>query len=231
MNFAIFLFILKITSIILLPSDDMWNQAVKSIDERLIYNFNKTHFIFEEKNFTSLGIDDKKMKALYNKQDKIYKQCGITSYIFAVSKINETIETLDSIRTNTRDNLRKNGYDVDNSIFSVFSIDPISGLIYTGSNTRAKYISNDDAKLMKEKIINNFEKKNYYNAWDDFFDDIIYFCNNKTENKTSISENTTYYTEKTKDSKSKTSEYLGIIGGVAAIIGIIILMLAKLILK
>ena len=159
MNFAIFLFILKITSIILLPSDDMWNQAVKSIDEGLIYNFNKTHFIFEEKNFTSLGIDDKKMKALYNKQDKIYKQCGITSYIFAVSKINETIETLDSIRTNTRDNLRKNGYDVDNSIFSVFSIDPISGLIYTGSNTRAKYISNDDAKLMKEKIMNNFEKK------------------------------------------------------------------------
>ena len=87
--------------------------------------------------------------------------------------------------------------------------------------------------ITSEAIIDDLYRINYdyICGVNDYLDDIIYFCKNKTENKTCISENTTYYTKKTKDSKSKTSEYLGIIGGVAAIIGIIILMLAIIIMK
>ena len=70
MKFTIFIFIFKIISIILLPSDEIWNQTLQYIDEGLMYNFNKRHFIFDEENFTALDIDDKKMKALYNNKKK-----------------------------------------------------------------------------------------------------------------------------------------------------------------
>ena len=223
MKFTIFIFIFKIISIILLPSDELWNQTLQYIDEGLIYNFNKKHFIFEEENFTALDIDDEKMKDLYNKQEKIYRKYGISTYIFAVSNINENIEKIGSIRNNTRDNLKKYGYDVDNSVFTVFSIEPIKGLIYTGINTKDKYISDDNAKYMKEKIINNLENESYYNAWDDFLDDIIYFCN-RTDDKTSKSDEDKYtrYIGNISHSDNETGRIVGLIVGVVAVIGMII---------
>ena len=231
MNFIIFIFIFKIISIILLPSDEIWNQTLQYIDEGLMYNFNKRHFIFDEENFTALDIDDKKMKALYNKQENIFRIYGIASYIFAVSYINESIEAIGSIRNNTRDNLRNDGYYVDNSIFTVFSIDSINGLIYTGNITKFFYITNDNAKYMKEKIINNLENESYYKAWDDFLDDIIYFCNknydnifNYFNNNTSKPNNNafTYPSGPQRHSNEKTLQILVGIGGAVVVIGFII---------
>ena len=162
------------------------------------------------------------MKDLYNKQEKIYRKYRISTYIFAVSNINENIEKIGSIRNNTRDNLKKYGYDVDNSVFTVFSIEPIKGLIYTGINTKDN-INDDNAKYMKEKIINNLENESYYKAWDDFLDDIIYFCN-RTDDKTSKSDEDKYtrYIGNISHSNNKTARIVGLIVGVVAGIGMII---------
>ena len=69
------------------------------------------------------------------------------------------------------------------------------------------------------KVIN----ESYYNAWDDFLDDIIYFCN-RTDDKTSKSDEDKYtrYIGNISHSDNETGRIVGLIVGVVAVIGMII---------
>ena len=69
-------------------------------------DFNKTHFIFDEYNYTNLDINDNKMKVIYEKQESLLYDYGIFSYIFAVKNINDSIESLEHLRNNICDNLK-----------------------------------------------------------------------------------------------------------------------------
>ena len=177
MKFYSYIFILQITFIILLPSDDMWNKVMEFYKEGKMKDFNKTHFIFDEYNYTKLDINDDKMKVIYEKQDYILKNCGIKSYIFAVKYINESIESFGHVRNNTRDNLRNFGIVVDTSIYALVSIDSLNMIIYTGNSTRKDYISDSNAMLMKNEFLINIRFQNYYNAFLDFVEDIDRICN------------------------------------------------------
>jgi len=173
MKFLILIFILAINSTILKPSDDIWDKVLKYINEGKMDNFNKMHFFFDEDNITALDINDtKKMKDLYEKQREICYIYGVSTYIFSVKYINESIEEIGSIRNNTRDNLRKGGYYVDNSIFAIFSIESVSGKIYTGKYINNVWINDSEASSIKENLTNSLKNKSYYNAWNNFLDDI-----------------------------------------------------------
>ena len=177
MKYHSYIFILQITFIILLPSDDMWNKVMEFYKEGKMKDFNKTHFIFDEYNYTKLDINDDKMKVIYEKQDYIFKNYGIKSYIFAVKYINESIESFGHVRNNTRDNLRNFGIVVDTSIYALVSIDSLNMIIYTGNSTRKDYISDSNAMLMKNEFLINIRFQNYYNAFLDFVEDIDRICN------------------------------------------------------
>ena len=167
-----FIFILQITFILLLPSDDMWNKVMEYYNEGKMKDFNKTHFIFDEYNYTNLDINDDKMKVIYEKQEYILNNYGIYSYIFAVKYINESIESLEHFRNNTRNNLKNFSIDVTSSVFTVVSIDSINGKVYTGAAIRLLYIPDSEAAEIKKNLLNNIRNKNYYNAFLNFVEDI-----------------------------------------------------------
>ena len=56
---------------------------------------NKTHFIFDENNFTNLAVNDSKMQFLYKKQEELFNKNGIANYIFAVNYLNEQEEAIE----------------------------------------------------------------------------------------------------------------------------------------
>ena len=167
-----FIFILQITFILLLPSDDMWNKVMEYYNEGKMKDFNKTHFIFDEYNYTNLDINDDKMKVIYEKQEYILNNYGIYSYIFAVKYINESIESLEHFRNNTRNNLKNFSIDVTSSVFTIVSIDSINGKVYTGAAIRLLYIPDSEAAEIKKNLLNNIRNKNYYNAFLNFVEDI-----------------------------------------------------------
>lgn len=171
-----------------LPSYDIWEKTLQYKNQNKM-SFSNNRFIFDEENYTSLDIYDDKMKQIYNMQDKIYNNYHISTFIFAAKYIDDSKESFGSVRNNTRDNLRNNKYDVDNSIFTVISVTSNKALIYTGKNTRKNYISDTNAQSMKEKLLNNTKNKNYYNAWKDFIEDVNYYCEkNKVNSQTSFGE-------------------------------------------
>ena len=73
-----------------LPSDNIWIKALSYIEEgKMIINENKTHFIFDESNYTALDINGQKMNILYEKQEKIFKKYNMSNYIFIVDNLDE----------------------------------------------------------------------------------------------------------------------------------------------
>ena len=127
----------------LLPSKEIWENYQEYLKNGIIQDFQKKHFIFDDANNTGFDSDDLEMIDLYEIQESIYRSYGIRSYIFFIKYIDSSLESFGLIRNRTRENLRNNSYNVDNSIFSVISVDNIELLIYTGKYTRRDYISDD----------------------------------------------------------------------------------------
>ena len=180
LSITIFIFILVINSMFSLPSDEVWNKTMQFLKEKKMLDFNKTHFIFDEYNYTKLDINDNKMKSLYEKQNYIYNNFNMTTFIFLVKYINETQEILDpTFRRNMRENLKKFGISENYTLFTVISVDTKKALIYTGSKTRKNYISDEEARLIKNTLLTNINNANYYNTLNVLFDDITNFSEEK----------------------------------------------------
>ena len=177
-------FILVINLIISLPSDEIWNKTMKYYKENKMLVFNKKQFIFDEYNYTRLSINDTKMKTLYKKQDEIYDLFSVSTFIFLIQHINETEEDLMvTFRANMRDNLKKFGVYINLTLFTVISVDAKQALIYTGSQTKSYYISNEEARSIKNTLLYNINTTNYYDSLDNFLDDIISKSKNLTKNE------------------------------------------------
>ena len=217
MKLIILVFILHISSIILLPSSDIWDKFNQHIEENKTLDFG-IHFIFDEENYTALDINDDKMKQLYHLQDNIFFTHTISTYIFAIKNLNASLESLDDFVNNIRDNLNRNNYDIDHSIFAVIIIEQNDGKFYIGKKLGNLYNNNEnEIKKTKEKVLNNTQNKNYYNAWKIFLEDInIYGENSKT-----IDVETTPIQPFISHGKSTSTEtaaiVLPIVGGVAVI--------------
>ena len=148
----------------LLPSKEIWDNYQEYLKNGIIQDFQKKHFIFDDANNTGFDSDDLEMIDLYEIQESIYKSYGIRSYIFFIKYIDSSLESFGLIRNRTRDNLRNNNYNVDDSIFSVISVDTIDLLIYTGKNTKRDYISNGTALIMKNNIKTDLQNGKYYDS-------------------------------------------------------------------
>ena len=144
----------------LLPSKEIWENYQEYLKNEIIQDFQKKHFIFDDANNTGFDSDDQEMIELYEIQERIYKSYGIRSYIFFIKYIDISLESFGLIRNRTRENLRNNSYNVDNSIFTLISVDTIDLLIYTGNYTRRDYISDDTALEMKNNIKKIYKMEN-----------------------------------------------------------------------
>jgi len=97
--FIIFIFITKILLFKSLSSDEIWKKTKNYIKQgKMIVNENKTHFIFDEYNYTGLDINSTKMQTLYKRQEQIYKDFKITNYIFIVDNLDEIEDKMPEIQ-------------------------------------------------------------------------------------------------------------------------------------
>ena len=170
----IHIFFLCINIILLLPSDEVWNKTMQYYEEGKMLIFGKKHFIFDEYNYTKLDINDTKMIDLYKKQDDIYLNYSISTYIFAIQNINETEEY--DLKINIIENLKQFGVDTNKTIFTVISIDTERAVIYIGPEIDRRYSEFSRNNSIENNLLDNIRSKNYYKAWNFFLDDIIYYC-------------------------------------------------------
>ena len=212
MKLIIAIIIIDIYFIISLTPNETWNLILKDFSEGKLLNESKDFFIFQEDNYTRLDINNNKMVMIYLRQYDIFSLCNIKSYIFAInnsSGVNITI---------FRNNIR----------------DQNDAKIYTGSNIRAKYIPDSTAVTIKQTLLNNMKKKEYYTAWNTFIEDIQDICFAKfisSRNTTTTNTNTNTnnggnsggnYIRHSSSSNSNIGEKLAcIFGGIGSILVIV----------
>ena len=229
MKLSFVFFMLEIHFINSLTANETMELIKKYYSEGKIYNLTKFFFIFEENNYTQLATYDKKMIYLYDKQSSIYLICGMSTYIIA---INNSTENNITFRSNMRDNLKKWGVYVNNSVFSVVFTDTNEGILYTGNIAKSLCIPDEDAIKIKRSFLNYTGNQEYYAAYEDLIDNLFEACTKDfilptnlpttRRNKSDNSDPLIIRPPKT----SHTGEIVGsILGGVAAlfvVIGVII---------
>lgn len=173
MKLIIVVFMLEIYFINSLTANETMDLIKKYYSEGKIFNLTKLLFIFEENNYTHLATYHKKMMDLYDKQSEIYLICGMRTYIIA---INNTTENNNTFRNNMRDNLRKWGIYVNNSVFTVVFTDTNEGILYTGNIAKSLYIPDKDAIKIKLSFLNYTGNQEYYAAYEDLIDNILEAC-------------------------------------------------------
>lgn len=69
----------------ILPSEEIW-LSVKNYTDQGLMVYNKSYFIYDEKNYTKLDIHGEKMTALNRLQNETYiKNNYLSNYIFILS--------------------------------------------------------------------------------------------------------------------------------------------------
>lgn len=175
------IFSLSMNIINLLPSDEIWNKTMQYYDEGKMLIFDKNHFIFDEYNYTQLDINDSKMLDLYKKQDDLFFNYSISTFIFAVKYINETEECLNyTFKTNIKEKLKQFGANLNKTIFTVISIDIKRAIIYISNKTQIEEISNR-INSFEKNLLKIISSKKYYEAWDYFLNEIIFYCENEND--------------------------------------------------
>ena len=157
-SFLIYLLICK-------PSDEIWKEIVHSIEKGKINTPKvKNFFFFDEKNYTKLDINSKKMKYLYDYQDMLYKKYNLSSYIIIVDYLDEKKEAIEKCAINIGDNIHKKyNIDVSNAVLAFFSMRSRRVTIRTGKVAK-NHVSNSRLRGIIKGIGNKMRKERYYSA-------------------------------------------------------------------
>ena len=190
MKFYFYLLIVLqvIISVSTLISDDLWNKTLQYISEGKVNTFGKNCFIFDEENYTALSINSLEMNLLYDKQRYLYYLYSLRSFLFICKKLDRTIEDVYSIRNNIRDHLKNYGVSIERSVFVLISVETIESILYTGSNIRNYYISDEVSAILNNQIKEDIKDKNYYKALENFLSNIEYFILNNFINISAVRE-------------------------------------------
>ena len=137
-------------------------------------SFGKNYFIFDEENYTYLGINSKKMNILYDKQKGLYNHYSLRTFLFISKKLNRSIEDPYSIRNNIHDHLKNYGVYINNTVFVLILVETIEFILYTGSKIKKSFISDNDALELNNDIKQYIKKKEYYEALENFLIDIVF---------------------------------------------------------
>ena len=104
----IFVFIIQISLLTSLPSDDIWKKIKNYINQgKTIIDKNKTHFIFDESNYTKLDINNNKMQALYKRQEQFFKEFNMANYIIIVDNLDENKEAIEKTEKRLAAHIKK----------------------------------------------------------------------------------------------------------------------------
>ena len=170
------------------PSKDIWEKVSVSINNgKMIVPPNKRHFIFDENNYIKEEINSERMQVLYEKQDNVYIQTGISNYIFLVKYIDEKEEDLENCAKNVMNYISQDfGFTLSKSIVVLFSLESKRIRIQPGNS-----VSNIFNSDVSTKMINNLgtymRSSDYYNALIKLVQDIDDYSNGKSSSPSSSS--------------------------------------------
>ena len=163
---------------ICLPSDDIWNSLISKINNRkIILKDKKTHFIYDESNYTKLDINSTKMNYLYQKQEDIFSKYNISNSIFIVDHLKENLESIEDATFNLCRYL-SNYFNISmaESVVALFSMETRRVRIRTGEITKES-ITDDEAEKMIDNLGSYLRGQKYYEAWIKLIEDIDYYYN------------------------------------------------------
>ena len=175
----IFLLLSLLSLFICLPSDDIWKKLNIYINNsQIILNDKKTHFIYDESNYTKLDINSDKMNYLYQKQEEIFSKYNISNYIFIVDNLNENLESIEDATFNLCRYL-SNYFNISmaESVVALFSMKTRRVRIRTGEITKES-ITDDEANEMISHLGSYLREEQYYEAWIRLIEDIDYYNTN-----------------------------------------------------
>ena len=169
-------FIFLINIIRCLPSKEIWEKIVDFIDSgKMRTPNNKNFFLFDEKNYTQLDINSKKMKYLYDLQYRLYKKYNLSNYILVVDSLNEKIESIEDCAINIGDYLiEKYKVNLDSAILALFSIKTRRVTIRTGKDAEYKLSNYELSKIIKH-LGKKMRAKLYYKAWIELLNEIDFY--------------------------------------------------------
>jgi len=172
-NKLIIIFSFLIYLLICKPSDEIWKEIVDSIEKGKINTPKiKNFFFFEEKNYTKLDINSKKMKYLYNYQDMLYKKYNLSSYIIVVDYLDEKKEAIEECAINIGDNIHKKyNVNVSNAVLAFFSMRSRRVTIRTGVVAK-NHVSNFELSEIIKGIGNKMRRERYYSAFIQILEEI-----------------------------------------------------------
>ena len=134
------------------------------------------YFIYDDQNYLNEQIDSKRMRVLYEKQENLYVQYGISNYIILVDNIDENLEDLETCAKETINSFsKKYMINFNKAINVLFTINSTKIGIHPG------YISSIFSQSTCTQMINNLESYmrslEYINALNKLIEDIEYFYN------------------------------------------------------
>ena len=162
----IFVLIIQISGLNSLTTKKIWSKAKKYINQgKVIVDKNKTHFIFDESNYTKLDINSTKMQDLYKMQEQIFKEYNITSYIFIVDYFNlddsySYFEPCDD-EGNLKDFI-VNEYKTNYDKTIVIIIDAKESKLLISKFPRCKYRQSDPKIAYLQLRLYSYMRKNQY---------------------------------------------------------------------
>ena len=124
------------------PSNVIWAKTLYSIKNgEIMMSSNKTHFIYDEKNYIKDGNDSSRMKALYKLQEDMFLNNNIKTYFFLVEIIYETYKSLNTIAVNIYNSIYNEfGFTLKNSIIAIFSIKSNKIIIISGDDIEVFFL-------------------------------------------------------------------------------------------
>lgn len=169
--FLSFLFISFLDLFFSLPSDKIWKKTLSYIEQgKMVITENKTHFVFDESNYTKLDINSSHMKYLYKKQENLFKKYNVSNYIFLIDNLDEKEEIIEEVTFNLCRYLRNIfKIDMEQSIVAVFSIGTRKFRIRIGAKLKNKIISKDLREL-SSNLYPFLKWKRYYRVLIRYYD-------------------------------------------------------------
>ena len=160
------------------PSNVIWAKTLYSIKNgETMISSNKTHFIYDEKNYIKDGNDSSRMKFLYQMQEDIFFNNNIKNYIFLVDNIYDTYEALNTFTNKIYNFIYKEfGFTLQNSIIAIFCIKSNLVKLKLGNDLQIYFIENIYNKMI-ENIKIYTKNSNYFNALIKLIEDIDYYYN------------------------------------------------------
>ena len=158
------------------PITKLWVKVQTYIKEGKMVVENKTHFIFDELNVTQYQLNSTEMKYLYQKQEELYHNQGISTFIFIIYNLEDNLSTLQSFLI--IDIIMTYKVGIIDSIIAIYIIESETLELYIRPYIDNKITKNNQNNI-KNNLQTNLKNEKYYKGLVKYIEEIDYYVGKK----------------------------------------------------